>query len=77
MDRGVGLLESVVSQRRVAGILNVSQSVISRMWIRHLSNRDPSHRHGGGRDRSTTQRPDRFFVDSVATSTVSERFVLE
>ena len=62
MDSGVGLLESGVSQRRVAGILNVSQSVISRMWIRHLTQGDPSHRHGGGRDRSTTLRQHRFLL---------------
>ena len=29
INRGVGMLESGVSQRRVAGIFNVSQSVIS------------------------------------------------
>ena len=31
MNHDVGMLESDVLQRRVAGILNVSQSVISRM----------------------------------------------
>ena len=62
MNRGVGMLESGVSQRRVAGILNVSQSVSSRMWIPHLTHGDPSHRHGGGRDRATTQRQDRFLL---------------
>ena len=60
MDSGVGILESGVLQRRVAGILNVSQSVISRMWNRHL--RDPSHRHGGERDRTTTRRNGRFLL---------------
>ena len=58
-----------VFQRRVPGILNVSQSVIFRMWNRHLTNRDPSHRHGGGRDRTATRRQGRF-VDSASTSTV-------
>ena len=58
--RGVGMLESCVSQHRVAGILNVSQSVISRMWIRHLTHGDPSHRHVEGRDRATTQGQDCF-----------------
>ena len=56
MNRGVGMLESGVSQRRVA----VSQNVISRMWIRHLTHGDPSHRHNGERDTATTQRQDRF-----------------
>ena len=45
--RGVGMLESGVSQRRVAGILNVSQSVVPRMWNRHLTHGNPLHRHGG------------------------------
>ena len=60
MNRGVGMLESGVSKRRVTGILNLSQSVMSRMWNRHLTHEDPSHRHGGGRNRSTTQRQDRI-----------------
>ena len=60
MNRGVGMLESGVSQRRVAGNLNVSQSVISRMWIRHLTHGDPSLRHDREHDRATTQRQDRF-----------------
>ena len=62
MSRVVGMLESCVSQRRVAGILNASQSVISRKWKRHLTHEDPSHRRGGGRDRATTQRQDRFLL---------------
>ena len=63
MNSGVGMLESGVFQRRVAGILNVSQGawgVTFRMWNRHLTHRDPSHRHGGGRDRTTTRHQDRF-----------------
>ena len=60
MNCGVGKLESGVFQRRVAGILNVSQSEIFRMWNRHLTHRDPSHRHGGGRDRTATRRQGRF-----------------
>ena len=56
------MLESGVLQRRVAGILIVSQSVISRMWNRHLTHGDPSHRHGGGREMATTQRQYRFLL---------------
>ena len=37
MNRGVRLIEYGVLQRRVAGILDVSQSVISRMWNHHLT----------------------------------------
>ena len=62
MNHGVGMLESGVSQRRVAGILNVSQSVVSRMWSRHLTHGNPSHRNDGGRDRATTQSQDRFLL---------------
>ena len=62
MNRDVGMLESGVSHRHVAGILNVWQSVISRMWNRHLTHEEPSHRHGGGRDRATTQRQYRFLL---------------
>ena len=62
MNRGVGMLESGVSQRRVAGILNVSQSVLFQIWNRHLPHGNPSHRNGGVRDRATTQRQDRFLL---------------
>ena len=62
MNRGVGMLESGVLQRPVAGILNVLQSVISRMWNRHLTPRDPSHRHGRERDITTTRRQSRFLL---------------
>ena len=62
MNHGVRMLESGVSQRRVAGAINVSQTVISRISNRHLTTGDPSHRHGGGRDRATTQRHDHFLL---------------
>lgn len=62
MNRGTGMLEAGVSQRRVAEVLNVSQSVVSRMWNRYLVTGNASHNHGGGRRRSTTVRQDRFLV---------------
>ena len=55
-NHGVRMLESCVSLRRIAGIFLALLDVISRMWNRH-----PSHRHGGGRDRATTQRQGRFY----------------
>ena len=59
MSRGVGILESGVSQRHVGGILDVSHVVgISGMWNRHLTHGDHSQRHGGGRDRAITQHQD-------------------
>ena len=57
------MLASGVSQRRVARILNVSQSVICGMLNHHLTHGDPSQRHGEGRDRATTQRQDRFLLN--------------
>ena len=62
MNHGVGMLESGVSQRRDAGSLSVSQSVISRKWNCYLTHGDPSHRHDRGRDKATTQRQDRFLL---------------
>ena len=62
MSRGVRMLESGIMQRRVAGILDVSQSVLSRMWNRYLAHGDPSNRHGRGSDRTTTQGKDRFLL---------------
>ena len=51
LTHDVRRLDSGVLQRCVAGILNVQQSVISRMWNRHPTHGDPSHRHGGGHGR--------------------------
>ena len=34
MNRGIGMLRSGLSQRHVANVLGVSQSVVSRMWNR-------------------------------------------
>ena len=57
MNRSTGMLHSGLSQRHVANVLDVSQSVVSRMWtgnVRHL--------HAGGRERSTNEVQDRFLV---------------
>ena len=56
-NHAVGMLKSGVSQRRIVGILILSLSMITRMRIVIK----PSHRHGGGRYRATTQRQDRFY----------------
>ena len=55
----------------------MSQSVIFQMWICHLTHREPSHRHGVGHGRATNPMSGPFFVDSGATSTVSEHYFLE
>jgi len=51
----------VFSARR-ARALGVSQSVVLRMWKRYQTYGDVTHRHGGGRQRATTQAEDRFLV---------------
>ena len=56
MKLGIRMLQSDVLQRRIDGIPNVQQSMISRMRNRQLTLGDPSHGHDGERDRATTQR---------------------
>ena len=54
MHVGIGMLETGSSQRNVAENLNVSQSVVSRMWNRYQTNGNAQHRHGGGRAKATS-----------------------
>ena len=54
MHVGIGMLETGSSQRIVAENLNVSQSVVSRMWNRYQTNGNAQHRHGGGREKATS-----------------------
>ena len=62
MNRGIGMLHSGLSQRHVANVLGVSQSVVSRMWNRFLTTGNVRHLHAGGRERSTNEVQDRFLV---------------
>ena len=62
MNRGIGMLHSGLSQRHVANVLGVSQSVVSRMWNRFITTRTVRHLHAGGRERSTNEVQDRFLV---------------
>ena len=65
MNRGIGMLHSGLSQRHVANVLGVSQSVVSRTWNRFITARNVRHLHaggGGGRERSTIEVQDRFLV---------------
>ena len=71
INSGVGMLESGVLLRGVAGKLNVSHSVISRMRNCHPSQSWQRTRE----DYKSTSEP--FLVDSFSTSMVSERYVLE
>ena len=62
MNRAIGMLQAGCDQRQVATTFNVSQSVISRMWNRFQTLGRVSRRYGGGRQRVTTLRQDRFLV---------------
>ena len=55
MNRGIGMLHSRLSQRHVANVLGVSQSVVSRMWNRFITTGNVRHLHAGGRERSTNE----------------------
>ena len=62
-DRGrvIAWLQDGAMQRNVAERLNVSQSVIDRLWIRLLDTGNVTNQRSG-RPRSTTQREDRYFT---------------
>ena len=60
MHVGIDMLESGLSQRSVAEHLNVSQSVVCRMWTRYQNNGNAKHRHGGGRAKATSDAQDRY-----------------
>ena len=62
MNRGIGMLHSGLSQRHVANVLGVSQSVVSRMWNRFITTGNVRHLHAGGRECSTNEVQDRFLV---------------
>ena len=62
INRGIGMLHSRLSQRHVANVLGMSQSVVSRMWNRFIMTRNVRHLHAGGRERSTNEVQDRFLV---------------
>ena len=53
MNRGIGMLHYGLSQRHVANVLGVSQSVVSRMWNWFITTGNVRHLHAGGRERST------------------------
>ena len=62
MNRGIRMLHFRLSQRHVANVLGVSQSVVSRMWNRFITTGNVRHLHAGGRERSTNEVQDRFLV---------------
>ena len=56
------MLEAGLSQREVARVLGVSQSVVSRMWTRFHLTGNVMHQHAGGRERTTTRAQDQFIA---------------
>ena len=62
MNRGIGMLEAGLSQREVARVLGVSQSIVSRMWTQFHLTGNVMHQHAGGRERSRTRAQDRFIA---------------
>jgi len=62
MNRGIGMLEAMLSQREVARALGVTQSVVSRMCTQFDVTENVMHQQTVGRDRSTTQAQDRFIA---------------
>ncbi|GFT59030.1 transposable element Tcb2 transposase [Trichonephila clavipes] len=63
--RIVGMLESTRSQTEVSRILNVDQSVISRLGQRFQRTGDVTRPSASGRPRVTTPRQDRYMIISA------------
>ena len=72
MHVGIGMLETGSSQWNMAEHLNVSQSVVSRMWNRYQTNGNAQHRHGGGRAKATSDIQDRY-IGLLAEQNRTER----
>jgi hypothetical protein len=53
MNRGIGMLEAGCSQRHIAHVLGVSQSVVSMMWNRFQITGNVLQGHAGGLERSS------------------------
>lgn len=58
--RAVQMIENGFTQREVAAVLDVSRSVVSRLWRRYQETGEFTRRPGQGRHRSTTPRQDRY-----------------
>ena len=59
-EKHFGMFKAGSSERNVAEHLDVSQSVVSRMWNRYQMNGNAQHRHGGGRAKATQDIQDRY-----------------
>ncbi|GFW74262.1 transposable element Tc3 transposase [Trichonephila clavipes] len=63
--RAVGWMEMGLSQADAARRLNVSRSVVQRLWDQYQSEDSVSRRHVPGRPRATTPAEDRFLALSA------------
>ncbi|GFV98953.1 transposable element Tcb2 transposase [Trichonephila clavipes] len=63
--RAVGWMEMGLSQADVARRLNVSRSVVQRLWDQYQSEDSVSRRPVPGRPRATTPAEDRFLALSA------------
>ncbi|GBL80349.1 hypothetical protein AVEN_92259-1 [Araneus ventricosus] len=63
--RGVGWMEMRLLQADAARRLNVSRSVVQRLWDQYQSESSVSRRHVSGRPRVTTPTEDRFIAPSA------------
>ena len=54
--RAVGMLESGLTQERVAGLFGVARITINRLWQRYRANASVADRPHTGRPRVTTPR---------------------
>ena len=62
LSRAMCMQECWSSQRRVANVFGVSQTVIGRAWNRFQTYCSANQRHAGGRQRSTMPRQDRLLM---------------
>ena len=70
-ERAIGWLQDGQTQRTVAQRLNVSQSIIGRLWQRFRTTNAVQNRPRSGRPQSTTAREDRFLMITA----LRQRFV--
>ena len=59
-NNAIGRLEAGESQAAVAGIFNVTQSTISRLWARYQQHQSTLDLPRSGRPRVTTPAQDRY-----------------
>ncbi|GFU30507.1 uncharacterized protein TNCV_1687571 [Trichonephila clavipes] len=69
--RAVGWMEMGLSQAHVARRLNVSRSVVQRLWDQYQSEDSVSRRPVPGRPRATTPAEDRFLALSARRRTTT------